>query len=217
MVLVLRIFIFVIIYYVKEKISRSDDMGTRGAYGFYKNSTNKIGYVQYDAYPEGLGEDVVKFINSSNIAELNSIFNKINVVDENTKPTDEDVEKTKPWHNLSVSRQSTNDWYCLLREAQGDLNAFRDGLEYILDSADFLKSSLFCEWGYVINLDTNMFEVYKGFQKEPDNNPNNRYIIDEARDMGYWHCKLIAEFPLSHVPSNWSQTLFEEENEEEVV
>lgn len=36
-------------------------MGTRGAYGFYKDGQNKLTYNHFDSYPEGLGNTVVDF------------------------------------------------------------------------------------------------------------------------------------------------------------
>lgn len=31
----------------------------------------------------------------------------------------------------------------------------------MIDNVSFLQDSLFCEWGYVINLDTNVLEIYR--------------------------------------------------------
>ena len=61
----------------------------------------------------------------------------------------------------------TDDWYCLLRHAQGDLNVYKNGLRYMIDNHDFIKDSLFCEYAYIINLDTKRLEFYVGFQKTP--------------------------------------------------
>jgi hypothetical protein len=80
----------------------------------------------------------------------------------------------------------------LLREAQGDLTAFKKGLRYMIDYANFLKNSLFCEWGYVINLDTNQLEVYRGFQKKPN---DNRYVVSKPDD-GYYNCALAHTFDI---------------------
>ena len=75
---------------------------------------------------------------------------------------------------------------------------------------DFLKDSLFCEWGYVINLTTNRLEIYRGFQKQPQ---ENRYKLEKSHG-GYYNCALIREIPLSQA-KNFSMKKFEKELEKE--
>lgn len=43
----------------------------------------------------------------------------------------------------------------------------------MIDSSHFLLDSLYCEWGYILNLDTKMLEVWRGWQTTSD--PDNRY------------------------------------------
>ena len=88
------------------------------------------------------------------------------------------------------------DFYCLLRKAQGDLNAYKTDLKYMIDSKEFLGNSLFCEYAYIINLDKNVLEFYKGFNKVPQNNRYSKYA-DEKEE--YKECKLLAEYPLTEI------------------
>lgn len=188
-------------------------MGTRGAYGFYKNGTNKITYNHFDSYPEGLGADVVKFIQSTPVAELHTIFDEIEMIEENSKPTPEQIEKYQHFADTSVSSGSLEEWYVLLRHAQGDLSAFQKGLRHMIDGgANFMKDSLFCEWAYVINLDENVLEVYEGFQKTPQ---NNRYGTEEPDKMGYYNVKLVKTYPLDNIPKDWIQEVCPVEEEED--
>lgn len=81
------------------------------------------------------------------------------------------------------------------------------------DAKDFLFDSLFCEYAYVINLDTNMFEFYKGFNK--DENAKGRYVKTdnptELSDGSFMHgVALKLEIPLTELfESKW--TVKEEE------
>lgn len=54
----------------------------------------------------------------------------------------------------------------------GSADGWNDGLckfNYnIKDYKDFLKDSLFCEYAYIINLDSGMLEFYTGFNKDPN-------------------------------------------------
>ena len=89
----------------------------------------------------------------------------LQVVDSDSKPTEEQKKKLSRFANFNVGSQSDDDWYVILRETQGDILAALDA-GFIEDASDFARDSLFCEWGYLANLDTNRLEVYKGFNKE---------------------------------------------------
>jgi hypothetical protein len=167
-------------------------MGTRGAYGFYKDGMDKITYNNFDSFPDDLGLDIIKYIKSKTIEEMNNDFNVITMVRGSDKPTTEQFLQCAEYYNDTVSNKSPEDWYCVLREAQGDLNASAK-VGFMIDSSKFLQNSLFCEWAYIINLDTNKLEVYEGFQEE---RTETRYQPENANNSGYWGCKLVKELEL---------------------
>ena len=144
-------------------------MGTRGAFGVIIGEQEKIGYNQYDSYPQGKGQEILDWLRlvmrKDRLEEIKELARKCKVVSDEKKPTKKDIEKLAPYTDLSVSEQSTKDWYCLTRETHGNLQAMLD-CGYILDSSEFPLDSLFCEWAYIVDLDHDVFEVYKGFQKE---------------------------------------------------
>ena len=178
-------------------------MGTRGCYGFRKNGIDKITYNQYDSYPDCLGRTMVEFCKNTSIQEMNEIFDRIILVDGYDKPTPEQITACRSYYNGNVGRQSPDDWYCLLREAQGEPNAYKNGLRYMIDSHEFIKDSLFCEYAYIIDLNTNKLEFYVGFQMQPD--IHNRYGTDS--DRGYYPCKMKASYSLK--PQFWSKRTVE--------
>lgn len=172
-------------------------MGTRGAFGLHRNGKTKAMYNHYDSYPSDLGENIVKSLSSSNIAELQKTYDNITLVDGNSKPTEEQVKECLAYWDNGVSTGSVEEWYSLIREAQGNMDAYlREGLKYMIDGQDFLKDSLFCEWAYIVNLDSNVLEVYKGFQTEPD---MNRYYDESLEKEEYKNCKLIASIELEDI------------------
>lgn len=176
-------------------------MGTRGLYGFRKNEQDKTSYNHFDSYPEGLGADVLKFIQNHSIAEMNKFYDRIIMVNEDATPTDEQKENCRKngFVNLNVSNQSENDWYCLLRNVQGYLeDLYKCEFPYMIDDSDFIKDSLFCEYAYIINLDTNVLEFYKGWQHVPQD--GNRYG-EVPNEDGYYPCKLEAEIPIEQIQS----------------
>jgi hypothetical protein len=80
----------------------------------------------------------------------------------------------------------------------------------MIDSHTFLVDSLFCEWAYIINLDENVLEIYRGFNKEPSD--KGRYASlkepDRVLDNGniiktkHYGVELIKEIPLSEIISD---------------
>ena len=143
-------------------------MGTRGAYGFKIEGQDKLTYNHFDSPPDWLGRNILEFIRSTSIEEMQTIAQGLILVDEHSKPTPEQIEECKQWTNLKVSSQSTSDFYCLLREAQGNPDAWKNGLRYMIDSHEFMADSLFCEWAYCINLDDETLDVYKGYNTDPN-------------------------------------------------
>jgi hypothetical protein len=91
------------------------------------------------------------------------------------------------------------DWYSFLREFQGNLDAYKGDLKYMMDDSDFILESLFCEWAYIINLDTNELEVYKGFQKEPHENRYSDHVYESHSGDKYYPCKLVEKFPFNRL------------------
>lgn len=174
-------------------------MSTRGLYGFRKNGEDKTTYNHYDSYPNGLGKEVIRFCLNTLESFKHAMCDSIELVSEEDKPSREQIEFCNRYNSsdFTVSSQREDDWYCLLRNVQGDLMALKNIVEhegkcYMIDNHDFIKDSLFCEWAYIINLDDRVLEIYQGFQERPD--PNNRYGCERNRD-GYYPCKKALSIP----------------------
>lgn len=171
-------------------------MSTRGALGFRIDSKDKVTYNHCDSYPEYLGVKILDFIKNHSIDEMKEIANNIQLVENNSIPSEEQIAicEKAGFVNLQVSNKSKNDWYCLLRDSQGDLSSYKK-VPFMLNYIDFLYDSLFCEWAYIINLDENVFEVYKGFNKNPY--ASGRYSSKkDDTDSGYCGVKFIVSFNL---------------------
>ena len=75
------------------------------------------------------------------------------------------------------------------------------------DDYNFAADSLFCEWAYVIDLDKNTFEIYKGFNQTPlEANERffgmvcERYANRKASDT-YYPVRLKKVFSLLDLPT----------------
>lgn len=180
-------------------------MGTRGAIGYYKDGQIKATYNHFDSYPDALGQEMLKFARSKTPAQHAEAADRLQMIDTNRKPTPEDVERWKPYTDLGVSRQSTDDWYCLMREAQGKMGVYVEMGQMPDGGADFMRDSLFCEYAYLVNCDEGTFEIYKGFQHEPPK--RGVFAGDEKfeaaglnKETKYYPVELMKAFLLNDLP-----------------
>jgi len=178
-------------------------MGTRGIVGVCVDGVDKMAYNHLDSYPEGLGVSMLgqcrKLVKrAGGLVKAKEAARAIRLVDDMIPVTTEDVKKYTGMADLGVGEQSPHDWYCLLRNAQGNLLAYLDA-GVMLDAATFIRDSLFCEWGYIVNLDTEKLEVYKGFQRQPHD--KGRFANPLPNCDKHYPCALVAEFDLHKLPT----------------
>lgn len=197
---------------------RNKKMSTRGSLGFRLNGKDFITYNHSDSYPSGLGVEMAEFVvaNRANLDSVKEKVSKLVLVNDKKKPTKAQIRALKEFADLGISTSSTEDWYCLLRMTQGDPDAIlRCG--YMLDGHNFLSDSLFCEWAYIVNLDTQCLEVYKGFQDKPHNKGRYAESTDNPdmsyRTGKYYSVALIADIPFEEVTSDKVSELEKEEEE----
>lgn len=184
-------------------------MGTRGFVGFVADDTEKIAYNHFDSYPSGLGVDVLEWLRfaATDVASLREQVKALRVVESDSAPTTEDVERLADFADLNVSSKDVREWYVLLRETQGNPGAMLQA-GVILNAASFPLDSLFAEWGYVVDLDAETFEVYRGFQQSPHNKGRfARRGREKYGDLGlmgggYYPVALVKSWPLSDLPSD---------------
>jgi hypothetical protein len=205
-------------------------MGTRGLLGVTIDGEKKWTYNHYDSYPDGLGDDVVRFIQHTlgnpqmehlNWKKFKDNIKKVKMVEEGSKPSQKEIWRYKRsmFCDLNVSNQSEEDWYCLLRHAQGITGLeqiFLGNLEHMIESQEFMNDSLWCEYAYVIDLDTSHLEVYEGFQKTEGNMETvTRPDGSTFETQKYDPCKLVKSFPVAQIPENWKFFAFPEYYNEE--
>lgn len=175
-------------------------MSRMGLYGFRYNGEDKLTLVEEYAYPDALGREIVQFVRDTGLHIMKDLFQKIIMVGRDVKATDAQVTECEQYSAESGS----HDWLALLYKSRGDLTLYRDGkLIYMVDDQELIKLSLYCDWAYVINLDTNELEIWKGSQREPH---PNRYGIEPTMHMAndYYPCSLIITFPLDDIPDDWT-------------
>jgi len=190
-------------------------MGTRGSIGFIKKGEEKITYNHWDSYPSELGMTMLEFCRDTDVEELNKVFDKVILVSEDEKPTTEQIEECRDFIDTDVSGGSPEqEWYVLLRGAQGNPSAYKGSLRYMLDGKSFLLDSLFCEYAYIINLDENVLEFYKGFNKEESG--KGRYSSKRNSDEEYYGVTLEMTISLADIKTADLEALVEKMESSEV-
>lgn len=183
-------------------------MLTRGIYGFHVNGTDKLAYNHADSYPQHLGLSI--------LGELNAVKDW-----DQTKKLVSDLIPIHETRSLDANSQifqaelrrhydgqggikKPSSFYDLMQPLQGKLEPFLSGkLSFMATANEFIDDSLFCEWGYIANLDSHELEVYRGLQRSEPLEPS-RYGGTEVSRQGYYPCKQIASYSLSQLPTKES-------------
>lgn len=149
-------------------------MGTRHLVAVQIDGTYKIAqYGQWDGYPSGAGVKVLDFLKFADLEHFKKQLQKLSWISERELEERWAQAGAAPKANfvsLAVAEELRKRWPELSRDTGANVLAIVYNAEQPLklkDSIDFAKDGLFCEWAYVIDLDANTFEVWKGFGKEP--------------------------------------------------
>ena len=168
-------------------------MGTRNLTCVQVDGQYKIAqYGQWDGYPSGQGTDLLQILKEVNLDRLREASRHCSFLskEELSALDSTDWMKTHP----QLSRDHAAKIVKLVYE--------KDGL-VLQDQISFAADSLFCEWAYVVDLDKNVLEVYKGFnQLHPPTEDERFHFLKEKCDPGYYPVKLLATFDLTHLPDD---------------
>lgn len=184
-------------------------MGTRGTYGVRIDGADKLSYNHFDSYPGGLGNQLLGWLREvlakeGGLEALRAQARALRLMDEEQAPD--------PVAGVAAAlegRRPEHTWYDELLDLQGDLGALLErGL--MPDANGFINDSLFCEWGYIVNLDDEVLEVYRGFQRKYHR--KGRYVKRKPKDWKprypnqeyYYPCALAAAIPFGALPESLS-------------
>jgi len=198
-------------------------MGTRNLTMVIDNQgTLKVAqYGQWDGYPAGQGSVVLEFAkNKEKMDRLKQAIIHIKFHN-NCHDIDEYLEEYNSrfpyWneaeHKTMPDNRTETDFYWFEKTQTRDLCAKildsiitldktklpkeHNNIIYLYDDSEFGKDSLFCEWAYCINFETNKLECFKGFNTdETKQHPRFATVSDE-----YFGIVLIKEYDLDNLPS----------------
>jgi hypothetical protein len=134
---------------------------------FVIDGETKAGYVHWDAYPSGLGADVLEWLRENYAKpETYAAVQALKVVtDDAPQPTPDEIDDLVQYSNLNVSEKRITDWYCLLRECQGNPElTLQSGYIYGAHRVEKYRLGYFGEYTYVADFDAKEFSA-EGYGK----------------------------------------------------
>lgn len=184
-------------------------MGTRSLTCVVLDGQFKIAqYGQFDGYPSGQGSTALSIMRE--IVAQNKLDRFRDKVRTLTKLTD--AQHKQLW--IDVGADPSKDYVSMeignAFDAKHPELSRRTGAEIlslvlnrditcVQISDDFANDSLFCEWCYVIDLDQALFEVYRGFQKQPHS--KGRFSKNSCESSGYYPVGLVKSYSLKSLPT----------------
>ena len=158
-------------------------------------------YGQWDGYPTGAGNNIVAII-SGKIDQLKASLKHIVPVDSGTVERYWSECGAQEWGaDMETCQRFKAKYVTLDRDTGPDVLNILIHTEVPIElflNVDFIADGLFCEWVYVVDLDSGMFEIYQGFQIHPS---ENRFsTMFEGTVNGYYPPKLVATYPLDDLP-----------------
>ena len=196
-------------------------MGTRNLTMVISNGETKVAqYGQWDGYPEGQGATALNFLINNDMVEFKHKLNSVKFINESKqKEIDKFVKSIgsdNGWMTGEQANQYRDKYPLLSRDNGADILEMimesTEDVNWVTDSSEFAGDSLFCEWVYLIDLDKNTFEVYKGFNETPltiedrfyyltpEADKENQRRKDYGSDSKYYPIRMIKSYNLNDLP-----------------
>lgn len=199
-------------------------MGTRNLTMVQVGGKIKVAqYGQWDGYPEGQGERVYEFITTADMNHFkwqidktyftvdgspmdikverafnafNKQYNKILKLKDYDNANEKAAANLPPKQRFLYSLFTRDTGANILKLIYGAVGEKQIPLA---NNIDFAGDSLFCEWAYLLNLDTDTLEVYKGFNKEVLTK-DDRFYGAPLDNPEYKQIRLLKTFKFNRMP-----------------
>lgn len=184
-------------------------MGTRNLTCVIKDNQFRVAqYGQWDGYPEGAGKHILTLLsNPANVERLRNRVESTSFVSQ--EEWNRRLETAGIGQAIRMGSEEetrfVNDFHAINRDTGCnilDVIIESDQPIELMDNREFAHDSLFCEWAWVIDFDRNVFEAYRGFNKDPKANSGVfANVPNSEKPNEYAPVALVATFPLNNLPT----------------
>lgn len=176
-------------------------MGTRGFLSFVIDGGEKTSYVHAAAFPEDLGLDVLRWVRDGMVNQVGAVDSRARallVADPESAPGDADKARLAGYARFSAEHPPST-WHALLRGTMGDPALMLEA--GVIEDARDWPCHPQARWGYVIDLDARVFEVYKG--GGTDKHDRGRFARRQpfhAGEVTFYPAMLAVSWPFRALP-----------------
>lgn len=190
-------------------------MGTRGLTIVHHEGKYKLSqYGQWDHYPGGQGLTILDFLRDKLRGSF--VTQKLPLLYEPDEATikqwyaDAGAAPDSQWVSMDIADKFKAAHPTMDRDMGGKILEYiqnADGPVPVRIDVDFAADSLFCEFAYVVDFDSNKFEVFKGFNTEQPLTEADRFyhlpLREAAKSSGeqYYPVRLLASFDIDNLPT----------------
>lgn len=146
-------------------------MGTRNLTSVIVDGETKIAqYGQWDGYPTGVGNDIVRFLKRDDLV-LDEFRDKVRGLrwlseEEKAARWAEFTNSTDGWVTMDESYACAKKYPQMSRDTGAGIlgMVYAGGVDGVVDDSSFADDALFCEWAYVVDLDAETVTVVHGYK-----------------------------------------------------
>jgi len=173
-------------------------MGTRHLTAVFLDGKYHVAqYGQWDGYPEGAGQNCLNFARA--IAEKSARAKFADKVRKcswatqkyiNNKTSHENWQKDYP----ELSRDTGSDILKIINDSDRKIK--------LVNELEFAADGVFCEWAWVIDLDSNTFEGFKGLNNQPLSKGDRFKFLETGDKEEFYPARLITKWELDNLPTD---------------
>jgi hypothetical protein len=165
-------------------------------------------YGQWDGYPSGQGSTVLEFLKKRNLDKFKEKLKNVRFCNEKDEKKIQaflnSIGCKDGWMNGDQSEKYHEAYPYLSRDHGAkilDMVYEAEGEVMLHDQSNFAGDSLFCEWAYVIDLDKNVLECYKGFNKRALGKTQRFKNTETEKDSEYTPIRCVKKYKLNELPT----------------